>query len=198
MSEFTLLPRWKKNDRAATVFISVVSLVVFSAVVILSRIRIQVDAPFNIHVFALINALINSMVALLLLAGLLAAKQGKLLRHKKIMTTAIILSVIFLLSYIAHHLLSGDTRYGDIDHDGILSDDELNAAGTARTVYLLLLLTHIPLAAIVLPFILFSAYRALVGDYPAHKKLARITWPLWFYVAVSGVIVYMMIRPFYD
>ena len=108
-----------------------------------------------------VNAIINSMVAVLLLAGLFAVKQQKYVVHKKIMLTAISLSVLFLLSYIAHHLLAGDTRYGDIDHDGIVSIDEKVLAGNLRMVYYFILITHIPLAAIILPFILFTAYRAL-------------------------------------
>ena len=114
------------------------------------------------------------------------------------MLTAISLSVLFLLSYIAHHLLAGDTRYGDINHDGIVSLDEKTLAGNLRMVYYFILITHIPLAAIILPFILFTAYRALTGEYDKHKKLVRITWPVWFYVAITGVIVYLMISPYYN
>jgi putative membrane protein len=114
------------------------------------------------------------------------------------MLSAILLSVLFLLSYIAHHLLAGDTKYGDLNHDGILSIDEKILAGNLRMVYYFILITHIPLAAIILPFILFTAYRALTGEYDKHKKLVRITWPVWFYVAVSGVIVYLMISPYYS
>ena len=114
------------------------------------------------------------------------------------MITAILFSVLFLLSYIAHHLLAGDTKFGDIDHNGVLSDGEVSAAGNVRYLYYALLLTHIPLAAIILPMILFTAYRALTGEYANHMKLARITWPGWFYVAVSGVIVYWMIAPYYS
>ena len=109
------------------------------------------------------------------------------------MVAAIILSVLFLISYICHHLFTGDTKFGDLNHDGILSADEKTLAGSARYVYYFILITHIPLAGIILPFILFTAYRALTGDYVRHKKLARITWPVWFYVAVSGVIVFLMI-----
>ena len=108
------------------------------------------------------------------------------------------MSVLFLLSYIAHHLLAGETKFGDLDHNGILSDDEKLQVGSVRMIYYVLLLTHIPLAAIVLPFILFTAYRALTGEYEKHRKLTRITWPVWFYVAVSGVIVYWMIQPYYN
>ena len=113
------------------------------------------------------------------------------------MMAAILLSVLFLLSYIAHHLFAGDTRYGDTNHDGLISGEELSLAGSMRMVYYFILLTHIPLAGIILPFILFTAYRALIGEYAEHKKLTRITWPIWLYVAITGVIVYCMISPFY-
>jgi putative membrane protein len=79
--------------------------------------------------------------------------------------------VLFLVSYIAHHLLTGDTRYG--------------GTGNIRTVYFFILITHIFLAAIILPFILFTAYRALVAEWPAHRKIAKITWPIWFY-SITG------------
>jgi putative membrane protein len=178
-----LTPTFKKNDQKAKLFIYAVSIVVFAAVVILSKVKLQLDLPFNPHVFATVSACINSLVAVLLVAGLLTAKQKKYELHKKIMITAIILSVLFLLSYIAHHLLTDETKFGG---DGMI-----------KTVYYVILLTHIPLAGIILPFILFTAYRALIGEYEQHKKLTRITWPIWFYVAVTGVIVYWMISPYY-
>ncbi len=192
-----LQPSIKKNDRKARVFIIAVSLIVFIAVVVLSRVKLEVNLPFDVHVFAGINAAINSVVALLLVFGIIAVRKKNYELHKKIMLTAILLSVLFLLSYIAHHLLAGDTKFGDINHDGLLSDEEKTGAGQMRVFYLLLLLTHIPLAGIILPFILFTAYRALTGEYDKHRKLTRITWPVWFYVAITGVMVYLMIRPYY-
>ena len=193
-----LQPSLVKNDKKAKLLIYTVSFVIFAAVVFLSKYKLNVDLGFDVHVFAKINAIINSLVAVLLLAGLFTAKQKKHELHKKIMLTAISLSVLFLLSYIAHHLLAGDTRYGDINHDGIVSLDEKTLAGNLRMVYYFILITHIPLAAIILPFILFTAYRALTGEYDKHKKLVRITWPVWFYVAVTGVVVYLMISPYYN
>ncbi len=193
-----LQPSLPKNDKKARLLIYTVSLVVFAAVVFLSKYKLEVDPGFDVHVFAKTNAIINSIVAVLLLAGLFTAKQKKYELHKKIMLTAISLSVLFLLSYIAHHLLAGDTKYGDVNHDGIVSLDEKTLAGNLRMVYYFILLTHIPLAAIILPFILFTAYRALTGEYDKHKKLVRITWPVWFYVAVTGVVVYLMISPYYN
>ncbi len=193
-----LQPSLTKNDKKAKLLIYTVSFVVFAAVVFLSKYKLDVDLGFDVHVFAKANAIINSMVAVLLLAGLFTAKQKKYELHKKIMLTAISLSVLFLLSYIAHHLLAGDTKYGDVNHDGIVSLDEKTLAGSLRMVYYFILITHIPLAAIILPFILFTAYRALTGEYDKHKKLVRITWPVWFYVAVTGVVVYLMISPYYN
>ena len=191
-------PALKRNDKKARILIWTLSIVVFTAVAVLSKVKLDVKPGFNPHVFAKINAIINSMVTLLLIAGLLAVKSKRFFLHKRIMLSAIILSLLFLLSYICHHLLSGDTKYGDMDHNGIVSAGEQSLAGSTRYVYYFILSTHIPLAGIILPFILFTAYRALTADYGRHMKLARITWPIWLYVAITGVVVYWMIRPYYN
>lgn len=175
-----------------------VSVVVFLVVASLSQIP-PPKFPFNfsVHLFAFFNAVINSAVALLLLAGLWSAKQKKFTLHRNIMMVAIVLSILFLVFYISHHLFSGDTKFGDINHDGILSAVEKAAVGGIRYFYFFILITHIILAAVMLPFILFTAYRALTGEYSRHKKMARYTWPLWFYIAVTGVVIYCMIKPYY-
>jgi putative membrane protein len=193
-----LQPSLQKNDKKAKLFIYTVSFIVFAAVVFLSKYKLDVDLGFDVHVFAQANAVINSAVAVLLLFGLISVKQKKYLLHKRIMLTAISFSVLFLVSYICHHLLAGDTKFGDVNHDGIVSLDEKELAGNMRMIYYFILFTHIPLAGIILPFILFTAYRALTGEYDKHRKLVRITWPVWFYVAVTGVIVYLMISPYYN
>lgn len=189
----------KKNDVKAKWIIGVVSFIVFAAVTILGKYNLagKVNLGFDVHVFALTNAIINATVALLLIAGLITIKQKKYQLHKNIMMTAMVLSVLFLISYICHHLFAGETAYGETDGIKGLSAEELAAAGSTRKGYLLILLTHIPLAGLALPFILFSAYKALIGEFDKHKKLVRYVWPVWFYVAISGVIVYLMISPFY-
>jgi putative membrane protein len=192
-----LPPVLVKNDKKANWLILIFSLVVFVAVSALSRYKLEVDLGFDVHVFARLNAFINSLVSILLLVGLMVVRQGKYLLHKRIMITALVLSVIFLVSYICHHLLAGDTRFGDIDHDGVVSEAEKALAGGKRTFYYIILGTHIPLAGLILPFILYTAYRALIGEWPKHVKLARITWPVWLYVSVTGVLVYLMISPYY-
>ena len=193
-----LQPSIEKNDQKAKILIWTVSIIVFVAVAFLSKYKLIIDLGFNPHLFAKANAVINSIVAFLLLAGLIAIKQKKYSLHKMIMLSAMALSILFLLCYIGHHLLAGETKYGDINHDGLVDDAERLQVGGLRTLYYIILVTHIPLAAIILPFILFAAYRALTGEYEKHKKLTRITWPVWFYVAITGVIVYYMISPYYS
>lgn len=179
-----LKPIWKKNDGKARLLIYLFSAVVFIAVVAVGRISLKADLGFDIHLFAKINAVINSCVSILLVAALLAVKNRSYLLHKRLMMTAMVLSILFLVSYICHHLFAGETVYG--------------GSGAMKTVYYIILFTHIPLAGLILPFILFTAYRALIGEWQQHRKLARITWPIWFYVAVTGVAVYLFISPYYS
>lgn len=173
-----------KNDKRARTLILLVSVVIFIAIVVLDRVKLNVDLGFNEHVFARINAIINTIVACMLVLGLITAKQGRYTTHKYIMLTAIGLSILFLAFYICHHLFAGETKYG--------------GEGTIRYFYYLILATHIILAAIILPFILFTAYRALINENAKHRKLAKITWPIWFYVALTGPLVYLMISPYYS
>lgn len=170
-------------EKPAKRWIWVLSSVVFLAVVGLERVQVPTSGTWDIHVFALISAVINSLVSLLLLIGLFTAKAGKWKAHKNTMLSAIVLSVLFLVSYILHHLFAGSTPFG--------------GAGAIKVVYYFILATHIPLAAISLPFILLTAYRGLSAEYPAHRKMAKRLWPVWFYVSVTGVVVYLLIRPYY-
>lgn len=174
---------WKRNDRRARIFIIAVSVIVFIAISVLSRVKLDVRLGFDEHLFAKINAVINSVVSVLLLAGLIAVKNKKYVLHKRIMITSIILSSLFLVSYVCHHLFTGETKFG--------------GTGTTRYIYYFILGTHIVLAGVILPFILFTAYRAMTGEWQKHKKLSKITWPIWLYVAITGVVVYKMISPYY-
>jgi len=178
-----LTAAWKKNDKKARILIFTFSIAVFLLVTALNRVSLAVDPGFDVHIFAAINAVINTCVSLLLLAALMAVKGKRYLVHKRLMLAAMVLSILFLLSYVTHHLLAGNTEYG--------------GEGISKTVYYIILFTHIPLAGLILPFILFTAYRGLTGEWVNHRKLARITWPIWFYVAVTGVVVYLMISPYY-
>src|SRR6185437_8237921 len=117
------IPVFEKNDRNARIFIWSASIIVFIGISFLSRVKLHLSLNFDPHIFATINAGVNSIVAFLLIAGLLTVKSKNYIAHKKIMLAAISLSVLFLISYVCHHLFSGDTKYGDLNRDGILSPD---------------------------------------------------------------------------
>lgn len=180
-----LKPFFKKNDSLAYKIIGVLSVVVFAAVVVLryNKQLANLDLGFNPHIFAKINAVINSAVSVLLILGLVFVWQKKLEAHRAVMLTCIALSTLFLLTYIAHHLLAPETKFG--------------GGGLIRYFYLTMLASHIILAAVILPFILLTSYRSLSGDYAKHKKIARVTYPIWLYVSITGVLVYIMISPYY-
>jgi putative membrane protein len=180
-----LTPVLKKNDKLAYTVIFIFSGIVFFAIAVLSRnVNLKVNLGFDQHIFARINALINTFVAIMLVAALYAVKQKRYNTHKKLMLWSLGFSVLFLISYICHHLFTGETVYG--------------GTGFIKIIYYFILITHIILAGLILPLILFTAYRGLTGEFGKHKKLARVTWPLWFYVAVTGVIVFLMISPYYS
>lgn len=179
------IARIKVQNRKAKWIIYSISAFAFLGIVMLDRIKNRPEWPFDfdVHVFAMLNAIINSCVFILLIIGLQAVKKRHYSRHRKVMMAAIALSVLFLLSYTIHHLYAGSTSFG--------------GSGVLKVIYLLILLTHIPLSALIVPFILFAAYRALTGEYEKHKKIVRWAYPLWIYVALSGVLVYLMISPYY-
>jgi putative membrane protein len=138
---------------------------------------------FDVHIIPFINALLNGSVAVMLCVGLYFIKQKNQKAHKASMLTAFGLSSLFLVGYVIYHALAKETKFG--------------GEGLIRPVYFFLLITHILLAAGTLPFILISLNHAWTAKFDKHRKIARITWPLWFYVAVTGVVLYFMIAPYY-
>lgn len=131
-----------------------------------------------------IYASINGFTAICLVLAVIAVKNGKQKLHEALMKICMGLSALFLLMYVAYHITSESTPFG--------------GAGAIRYVYFFILITHILLSIVVIPFVLFTFVRALSGDFARHKKLAKYTFPLWLYVAVTGVIVYLMISPYYQ
>ena len=130
-----------------------------------------------------LNAFLNSITSLLLIGGFIAIKNKKIELHRKFMFTAIILSVLFLLSYVTYHSIAESTPFG--------------GEGAIRSIYYFILLSHILLAIVIVPLVLVSFPRALSERFDKHRKIARITLPLWLYVTITGVIVYLMISPYY-
>lgn len=189
-----------KQDKLIFRFIIGVSVFVFLVVVILNKKILPVPAvlPSFTYYLPMLNAVLNGTCSILLLLSLYFIKQKNIVMHKRINITSFVLSSLFLVSYIIFHYLAPETKYGDLNGDHIVSETEKIAAGSLRYVYYTILISHIILAAIVLPLVLFSFNFALQNQIPRHKKIVRWTWPIWFYVTVTGVIVYLMISPYYQ
>jgi putative membrane protein len=157
----------------------------------------KIDVGFNTRSLPLFHAILNSSTAILLIASLYFIRHGQVKAHRRANWTAVALSTVFLISYVIYHASNPSTRFGDLNHDGVLSDSEKQQAGFLRYVYYVILSSHILLSGVIIPFVLFTLQRAYQRRFPQHRRLARITWPLWLYVAVSGVVVYIMISPYY-
>ena len=161
--------------------ITIVSVVIPLAVAALFGIKIPNVEPLSF--LPPIYASVNGLTAVLLIASVVAIKKGNKKLHEQLNTTAIVCSALFLVMYVAYHMTSDSTSYG--------------GEGFIRYVYFFILITHIALSIIIIPLVLFTYVRALAERFDKHKKLARITYPIWLYVAITGVIVYLMISPYY-
>jgi putative membrane protein len=175
----------------------VVTGVVLVLVGIMRRVKIPLPESVDLSFLAPFHASVNALTAVTLLVALYFIKQKQVEAHRNTMMFALGLSVLFLLSYVAYHFTTPETIFGDLDRDGVLSIEELAAVGSTRTFYLVILVSHIVLAAVSLPFILFTFIRAYTGQYDRHRKMARWVWPIWFYVAVTGPVAYLMLMPYY-
>ena len=184
-----------KNLNLPIAIVSILIPVVVAVLFVLPKPDIAIN--FDVRVMPFFHAVLNSATAVLLLASLYFIKNGHTKAHKWTNITAVILSVCFLLSYVTYHFLTESTKFGDINHDQVVDASEIAVLGGIRYLYYFLLLTHIVLAVVIVPLVLFTLLRAFQNDNERHRRIARITWPLWFYVAITGVIVYIMISPYY-
>lgn len=153
--------------------------------------------PSWIYLLPKLNAVLNATCSVLLLLSLIAIKNKKISIHQKLNLSAFVLSALFLISYVTAHYFIPDTRYGDLNHNGIMEEAEKAAVSGIKPVYLILLLSHILLAVVVLPLVLLSFYYGLSDQRDKHRKLVRYSYPIWLYVTISGVVVYLMISPYY-
>lgn len=172
-------------DQKFSKFIVVVSILIPVVVAILFNVKLK-DLGVDVESLSFlppIYAATNGITAIVLIAAVIAIKKGNRKLHERLMTTAIALSVAFLVMYVAYHMTSDSTKFG--------------GEGAIRTVYFLILITHIFLSIVIIPLVLITYVRALASKFDKHKKIAKITFPIWLYVAVTGVIVYLMISPYY-
>jgi len=188
------------TDKFIFRFVTAVTLFVIAVVVLLNRHLIPgpAVAPAFTPYLPMLNAILNGTCTILLLTSLYFIKQGNITVHKRLNILTFCLSSIFLVSYILfHYLMRNEILYGDVNGDGILSPAELASAGGMRTLYLWILWPHIILAAGVLPLILLSFNYGLQMQVAKHKKIVRWAFPIWLYVTITGVIVYLMVSPYY-
>lgn len=162
-------------------WIVLLSVVIPIVVAVLFSVKIPNVEPLTF--LPMVYASVNAVTAIVLMSALLAIKNNKRRLHENLMKTAIGLSVAFLVMYIAYHMTSDSTKFG--------------GEGLIKYIYYFILITHILLSIIVIPFVLITYVRAITNNFERHKKIARITFPIWLYVAISGVVVYVMISPYY-
>ena len=170
-----------KAENKYSKLIIALSVVIPFAVAILFGVKID---GYDLKFLPPIYASVNGLTAVLLISAVIAIKNGKQGLHERLMKTCLLLSATFLVMYIAYHITSESTGYG--------------GEGTIKYIYFFILITHIVLSIAIIPLVLFTYVRALSGQFDRHKKLAKITFPIWLYVAVTGVIVYLMISPYYS
>lgn len=169
------------SDRKYTIWTWILSIAIPVVVAVLFRVRIPNVEPLSY--LPPVYATINGVTAILLVLAVINIKRGNRFLHEVFMKSCIVLSVIFLGMYVAYHMTSDPTPFG--------------GTGTVKYIYYFILVSHILLSIVVIPFVLVTYVRAITGRFPQHKKIAKITFPIWLYVAVTGVIVYLMISPYY-
>jgi putative membrane protein len=151
-----------------------------------------------VYILPHLNATFNSITTVVLLLGLYFIKQKNITAHRSMMSIAFTLGSLFLISYVIYHSTADSTIYGDIDRNGVLDEAEKSSELMfMRGIYHGVLLPHIILAAVVVPFVLFAFYYALTDRIEKHKKIVKWTFPIWLFVSISGVVVYFMISPYY-
>lgn len=168
------------NEKKYNKVIVILSVAIPLAVAALFGVKIDLELPFFLPP---IYATINAITALVLIMAYVAIVNKKIKLHQRLMQTAIALSLIFLVMYVLYHMTSDSTKFG--------------GEGIIKSTYYIILITHIILSVIVIPFVLITYVRAITNNIERHKKIARITFPIWLYVAISGVLVYIMISPYY-
>ena len=162
------------------IWIKIISVAIPLVVAILFGVRVDYELPIFLPP---IYSSLNALTAVLLVLALVAIKSKKIKLHQRLMQTCIALSLVFLVMYIAYHMTTDPTTFG--------------GEGYVKSLYFFILISHILLSIALIPLVLISYVRAFQEEFPAHRKISKITFPIWLYVAVTGVVVYLMISPYY-
>ena len=175
----------------------IITLSIVIPVAVAALFKIKIEGLTFFKVLPPVYAIINGLTAVLLISALIAIKKKNIEIHKRLIQACLMLSLLFLLCYVAYHMSSNPTLYGDTNHDGQRNANEaLNVSKSIYTYYFLLT-THVILSVLVIPLVLFTYLFALEGKFDKHKKWTKFAFPIWLYVAITGVVVYLMISPYY-
>lgn len=184
-------------SKKLTVLVWIVTAAVLFLVGLMRQVKIPLPEGMSFDFLPPFHAFLNCIAAISLVMAIISIKKGNVRIHQKWIYSAMSCSLLFLLSYVAYHFTSNETLFGDLNKDGMVSPEEIENAGFMRIVYLIILITHIFLAAVSLPFILLTFVYGFTNQFNKHRKLARRVFPIWLYVAVTGPVVYFLLMPYY-
>jgi len=184
-------------EKKLNILAVIISIAVLGLVGMMRRPEFKIQTEIDFSFLPPFHSTLNALAAVALIAALYFIKNKNMKAHRNSIYAAMVLSGMFLLSYVVYHFTNDAVMFGDANFDGVVDEVEKTAVGSMRTIYLLLLITHVTLAGVILPFILLTFNRAFTNQFARHKKIARYVYPLWLYVAITGPICYLMLRPFY-
>ena len=200
MSDLQIFLQRKENPalgKKLTILVWIITAAVLFLVGLMRQVKIDLPHGISLHFLPPIHAILNTVAAFSLIMAIIAIKKKLVTNHQRWIFLAMTCSFLFLLSYVAYHFTNTETLFGDADKDGALSVEEIEAAGKMRIIYLSILISHIILAALSLPFILLTFVYGFTNQFNKHRKLAKKVFPVWLYVAVTGPVVYLLLKPYY-
>lgn len=197
MNTLTTLSPDRALEKKLNVAAWIISGLVLLLVVLMRYVKIPLPDALDLSFLPAVHAVLNGLAAISLIAALIMIKQKKMVAHERFIYAAMAFSILFLLGYVTYHFTSEQALFGDANHDGLVDEAEKVLLGWKGSVYYPLLISHILLAGVTLPFILLTFNRAYTRQFDRHKKLAKRVYPFWLYVAVTGPIVYLMMAPYY-
>jgi putative membrane protein len=187
----------KALGKKLTILVWIITGAVLFLVCLMREVKIELPQGVTFYFLPPLHAILNATAACSLIMAIISIKRKQIINHKRWIYLAMGCSFIFLLSYVVYHFTTPETLFGDLDKNGLISDEEKESSGVSRIIYLIILLSHILLAAISLPFILLTFVYGFTNQITKHRRMAKKVFPVWLYVAITGPVVYLLLQPYY-
>lgn len=187
----------KALGKKLTILVWIITGAVLFLVCLMREVKIELPKGVSFNFLPPLHAILNATAACSLAMAIISIKKKQIINHQRWIYVAMGCSFVFLLSYVVYHFTTPETLYGDLDKNGLISDEEKESSGVSRIIYLAILLSHILLAAVSLPFILLTFVYGFTNQVTKHRKMAKKVFPVWLYVAITGPIVYLLLQPYY-